>query len=239
MSEQRLLLIAPGSHVSYRLKLSARRRTVGMRVDEHGLTVNAPSRIGKQSLERMLQQRADWIISKLGEWQARQTPRIEWRDGERLLFLGNEIELCLMRDTRSRTVELTAGRLQLALPQPEVPETVARKVMQWYRREALSDFTRRVGLLTARLTVTQPTVCLSSAKTRWGSCNSKGEIRLNWRLIQAPPHIIHYVAAHELSHLKEMNHSPRFWAVVESLCPDYKQSRGELKAMSAKLHAMG
>jgi len=102
MSEQRLLLIAPGSHVSYRLKLSARRRTVGMRVDEHGLTVNAPSRIGKQSLERMLQQRADWIISKLGEWQARQTPRIEWRDGERLLFLGNEIELCLMRDTRSR-----------------------------------------------------------------------------------------------------------------------------------------
>ena len=239
MSEQRLLLIAPGSHVSYRLKLSARRRTVGMRVDEQGLTVNAPSRIGTQSLERMLQERADWIIAKLGEWQARKTPRIEWRDGERLLFLGNEIELCLIRDTRNRRVQLTTGRLQLALPQPEVPETVARKVMQWYRREALSDFTRRVELLTTKLTVTQPTVCLSSAKTRWGSCNSKGEIRLNWRLIQAPPHIIHYVAAHELSHLKEMNHSPRFWAVVESLCPDYKQSRGELKAMSAKLHAMG
>ena len=239
MSEQRLLLIAPGSHVSYRLKLSARRRTVGMRVDEHGLTVNAPSRIGKQSLERMLQERADWIITKLGEWQARQTPKIEWSDGERLLFLGNEIELCLMRDTRSRRVELSAGRLQLALPQPEVPETVARKVMQWYRREALSDFTRRVELLTTRLAVPQPTVCLSSAKTRWGSCNSKGEIRLNWRLIQAPPHIIHYVAAHELAHLKEMNHSPRFWAVVGRMCPDYKQAREELKAISARLHAIG
>ena len=239
MSEQRLLLIAPGSHVSYRLKLSARRRTVGMRVDEHGLTVNAPSRIGKQSLERMLQERADWIITKLGEWQARQTPKIEWSDGERLLFLGNEIELCLMRDIRSRRVELSAGRLQLALPQPEVPETVARKVMQWYRREALSDFTRRVELLTTRLAVPQPTVCLSSAKTRWGSCNSKGEIRLNWRLIQAPPHIIHYVAAHELAHLKEMNHSPRFWAVVGRMCPDYKQAREELKAISARLHAIG
>ena len=239
MSEQRLLLIAPGSHVSYRLKLSARRRTVGMRVDEHGLTVNAPSRIGKQSLERMLQERADWIITKLGEWQARQTPKIEWSDGERLLFLGNEIELCLMRDPRSRRVELSAGRLQLALPQPEVPETVARKVMQWYRREALSDFTRRVELLTTRLAVPQPTVCLSSAKTRWGSCNSKGEIRLNWRLIQAPPHIIHYVAAHELAHLKEMNHSPRFWAVVGRMCPDYKQAREELKAISARLHAIG
>jgi hypothetical protein len=112
-------------------------------------------------------------------------------------------------------------------------------VLQWYRREALEDFTRRMQLLTNRLGVEMPPIALSSARTRWGSCNSRGEIRLNWRLIQAPPHIIHYVVAHELAHLKEMNHSPKFWAIVAKLCPDYIASRHALKTMSAQLHRMG
>ncbi len=81
-----------------------------------------------------------------------------------------------------------------------------------------------------------PTLSLSNAQSRWGSCNSKQEIRLNWRLLQAPPHLINYVVCHELAHLKEMNHSARFWAVVESLCPQYKQAEKDLKVWSPKLH---
>lgn len=225
--------------IPYRLKISPRRRTVGMRIDENGLTVNAPSRMGKKMLENMLLERADWIITKLGEWQSRQVPEMAWQDGEHLLFLGNQIQLCLTPDSRSRKPQLEAGRLLIALPEPGNHETVSRKVLQWYRREALGDFTRRVQLLANRLDVTMPPISLSSARTRWGSCNSRGEIRLNWRLIQAPPHIIHYVAAHELAHLKEMNHSPKFWAIVQKLCPDYLAARHELKTMSAKLHRMG
>jgi hypothetical protein len=232
-------LLHPSGPIPYRLKTSPRRRTVGMRIDESGLTVNAPARLGKKMLESMLLERADWIITKLGEWQSKQVPSLIWQDGERLLYLGNPVQLCLTPDARSRKPELEAGRLLIALPAPENTEVVSRKVLQWYRREALEDFTRRTQLLTNRLGVEMPPIALSSARTRWGSCNSRGEIRLNWRLIQAPSHIIHYVVAHELAHLKEMNHSPKFWAIVAKLCPGYLAARHELKTMSAQLHRMG
>ncbi len=225
--------------IPYRLKVSTRRRTVGMRVDENGLTVNAPSHIGKKALESMLLERADWIITKLGEWQARQVQEMTWRDGEPLLFLGNSIRLGVTPDVRNRKPRLEAGCLLISMPEPENRVMVCRKVLQWYRREALDDFARRVQLLAARLGVTVQSISLSSARTRWGSCNSRGEIRLNWRLIQAPPHLIHYVAAHELAHLKEMNHSPKFWEIVETLCPEYTSARRELQALSAQLHRMG
>jgi hypothetical protein len=166
-------------------------------------------------------------------------PSFTWQDGERLLYLGNPVQLCLTLDACSRKPELEAGRLLIALPSPENAAVVSRKVLQWYRREALEDFTRRTQLLTNRLGVEMPPIALSSARTRWGSCNSRGEIRLNWRLIQAPPHIIHYVVAHELAHLKEMNHSPKFWAIVGKLCPGYIATRKELKTMSSQLHRMG
>lgn len=232
-------LLHSSGPIPYRLKTSPRRRTVDMRIDESGLTVNAPTRISKKMLESMLLERADWIITKLGEWQSKQAPKMLWQDGEPLLYLGNRIQLCLTPDARSRKPQLEAGRLLIALPEPENTPVVSRKVLQWYRREALEDFTRRTQLLTNRIGVEVPPITLSSARTRWGSCNSRGEIRLNWRLIQAPPHIIHYVVAHELAHLKEMNHSPKFWAIVGKLCPDYLAARHELKTMSSQLHRMG
>jgi len=93
-------------------------------------------------------------------------------------------------------------------------------------------------ILAAKLCVKTPPLTLSNAQSRWGSCSSRGDLRLNWRLLQAPPHIINYVICHELAHLKEMNHSARFWAIVEQLFPDYKRAEKELKALSPQLHRM-
>jgi predicted metal-dependent hydrolase len=90
-----------------------------------------------------------------------------------------------------------------------------------------------------KLNVHPSIVYLSNAKSRWGSCNSKKEIRLNWRLIQAPPHIINYVICHELAHLKEMNHSNRFWEEVEKVLPEYRSSEKELKTLSSDLYLIG
>lgn len=78
-----------------------------------------------------------------------------------------------------------------------------------------------------------PRVALSNAQTRWGSCSEKSGIRLSWRLIHAPPRLLDYVVAHEMAHLVEMNHSPRFWKVVERLCPDYRAARDELRRLAA------
>jgi predicted metal-dependent hydrolase len=80
-----------------------------------------------------------------------------------------------------------------------------------------------------------PAVKLSSARTQWGSCNHKGEIRLHWRLVQLPPAVADYVIAHEVAHLVELNHSPRFWALVESLLPGHAEARRELDALTPVL----
>ncbi len=238
MNEQHLLRIAPDSHIPYVLKISAKRRTVGMRIDQHGLTVSAPLGVSRTMVENVVHQRVDWVIAKLQEFRIQQTPDLLWQDGEKLLLLGNEITLCLTRTQRSGKVEHAAGRLLLALPDIENTELIAHKVRQWYRHEALRDFPRRVELLAAKLGTPIPQVGLSNARTRWGSCSSNRRIRLNWRLIQAPPHIIHYVVAHEMAHLKEMNHGPKFWEAVENLCTDYRTARQALKNWSARLHRL-
>ena len=228
-------IIISGREIPYTLKISARRRTLGLRIDERGLTVHIPKRVPQHTVESLLQDKSEWIARKLAEWQDRPAA-MQWQDGAALRYLGQDIQLSLRVDARNRAVEFDSARLYLALPNPDDDATVQRKVAQWYRKQALVDFTRRIELLAAKLGVPKPPMFLSNARTRWGSCNSRGEIRLHWRLIQAPPHIIHYVVAHELAHLKEMNHSPKFWAWVEKLCPDYSTARRELKALSAQLH---
>jgi len=228
-------IIISGREIPYTLKISARRRTLGLRIDERGLTVHIPKRVPQHTVESLLQDKSEWIARKLAEWQDRPAA-MQWQDGAALRYLGQDIQLSLRVDARNRAVEFDSARLYLALPNPDDDATVQRKVAQWYRKQALVDFTRRIELLAAKLGVPKPPMFLSNARTRWGSCNSRGEIRLHWRLIQAPPHIIHYVVAHELAHLKEMNHSPKFWAWVEKLCPDYSTARQELKALSAQLH---
>lgn len=229
------LALADGNHITYTLKISARRRTIGLRIDERGLTVHIPQRVAQYKVESLLRDKSGWIANKLAEWQNRPAA-LEWQDGATLLHLGQSIRLCLRQDARNRAVEFDGSRLYIAQPDLNDAAAIQRKATQWLRKQALADFNRRVELLVTKLGVPIPPVFLSSAKTRWGSCNSRGEIRLHWRLIQAPPHIIHYVVAHELAHLKEMNHSPKFWGWVGKLCPDYSTARQELKALSAQLH---
>lgn len=236
MSEH-LLALPGGEQIPYLLE-RRKRRTVGMRISPQGLVVHAPVRISLSQLNELLLSKAHWILTKLRAQQDNVIEPFAWRDGGNLLWLGNEMLLNLRQDARSRAIVHEPGQLHVALPTPDDTAAVSRKVLLWYRKQALTDFSRRLEILAARLGVQTPPLYLSNARSRWGSCNSRGEIRLNWRLIQAPPHIINYVICHELAHLKEMNHSARFWAVVERLHPDYKRAEKELKALSARLHAM-
>ena len=224
-----------GEAIPYHLERRAR-KTVGLKINHQGLVVHAPTRLSQKELERMLLSKADWIVKKLQAQQENILPAFEWKDGASLLLLGNPIQLSVRTDSVSRALEYEPGRISVALPTPNNQTSIARKVLQWYKKQALTDFSRRIALLAAKLGVDTPPLFLSSARSRWGSCNSRGEVRLNWRLLQAPPNIINYVVAHELAHLKEMNHSAKFWATVEKIYPDYKAAEKELKAWSAKLH---
>ena len=226
--------------IPYTLKVSAKRRTLGLRIDHRGLTVHVPKRLPKQTLEQFLRDKADWISRKLKEWEHRssEADELQLEHGAQLHYLGNPVQLCLNPDRINRAVMLDGTQLHVIGPHIDDDAKLRRKLVQWYAKQARGDFERRLELLSARLGVNCPPLFLSSAKTRWGSCNSRGEIRLNWRLIQAPPHIIHYVVAHELAHLKEMNHSAKFWAWVQKLCPEYLKARHELKALSSTLHQL-
>ncbi len=232
-----ILTLPSGEQLSYQLE-RRQRRTVGLKITPDGLVVHAPKRISQSLLDSLIAQKADWIQKKLSAVDQNKLPPLQWQDGEQLLLLGNTVTLAVMHDTRSRAVNHLPGLLELAMPNHSDGQAIARKVLQWYKKQALTDFSRRLEIFSTRLGVTLPKLLLSNARTRWGSCNSKREVRLNWRLLQAPPHLINYVICHELAHLKEMNHSARFWAVVASLYPDYKAAEKELKAWSPRLHVM-
>ncbi|MFA6179655.1 MAG: SprT family zinc-dependent metalloprotease [Candidatus Methylopumilus sp.] len=233
-----VLSLPDGDAIPYQLERRSR-RTVGLKITVDGLVVHAPRRISHSQLEQLLLTKAGWIRNKLETRQENAVAPMQWLDGSTLMLLGNDVVLSVRQDTRSRAVEYFPGVLNVALPDPDNQLAVAKKVLQWYRKQALADFSRRIEILAAKLGVATPMLFLSNAQSRWGSCNSKKEVRLNWRLIQAPPHIINYVICHELAHLREMNHSARFWATVESIYPEYKQAEKVLKTISAQLHAIG
>ena len=240
MAKQALTL-PNGETILYQLERRSR-RTIGLKITDDGLVVHAPRRIFEFELHRILQEKAKWITDKLEARRNNYVPPIEWIDGEMLQMHGNLIELHVLQNNKNKQPEFSNNVLNIysnmTSPEANIHAAVRRKVTQWYKKQAMLDFARRLEILAAKLGVKTPPLMLSNAQSRWGSCSSRGDVRLNWRLLQAPPHIINYVICHELAHLKEMNHSARFWAIVEQLFPDYKRAEKELKALSPQLHRM-
>jgi len=226
--------------VAYALR-RVRRRTIGFVVGAEGLSVNAPKWVGLRDIEAALQEKSGWIVRKLLEQQERgrrlQSLRVEWIDGTRLPFLGGTLVVKI--DPLANGVELqqrahrpsddAAMTLRVGLAYNVSPHQMRDAVQSWLQRQAKRVFEERCAHFAALLGVQVTKIALSNAQTRWGSANANGAIRLNWRLIHFGMTSIDYVVAHELAHLREMNHSPRFWDVVRSVLPDYELGRGPLR----------
>ena len=235
-----VLTFANGETISYLLERRPR-RTIGLKITENGLVVHAPKRIFEFQLNQILQEKAHWILTKLQAREANHVVKIQWVDGEHLLYLGQDIQLKLVAcidSKHKKSTQFQNYELAIHAPQANIYEACRASVLMWYKKQAFLDFARRLKVFAAKLGVPTPPLTLSNAQSRWGSCNSRGEVRLNWRLLQAPPHIINYVICHELAHLKQMNHSAKFWAVVAQLFPNYKAAEKELKLLSPQLHRM-
>jgi len=233
--EQRRRIALGGREVSFTLKRSQRRRRIAFLVDDHGLSVHAPWRTPDRAVEEAMHSAARWILAKLDEWSHRSPERARsWTNGDALDYLGDSLTLALTRDPIATLVEFKpeARVLDVRTARPEEPVAVRAAVVKWYRRHAERHFPDRVDHFADRLGVERPKILLSSALTRWGSCNVKREVRLNFRLMQAPAHLIDYVIAHELAHLVHLNHSRRFWGAVGRIFPDYEAARTELSAVS-------
>lgn len=211
--------------IRYTLHRSRRRRTIALSIDERGLRVAAPLRAAQSAIDALLRQHAAWVIRRLGAWQDRRPPPRRWMAGEHILLHGNPVTL--------QTHDLDQPRLEngrLLFGPPTLPATVIEaRVQAWLKQQALTCFTERCRDFSARLDLPAPEVRLSNARTRWGSCHASGRIRMNWRLVQAPMAWIDYVAAHEVAHLRQMNHSPAFWKIVATLVADYAARRAALR----------
>jgi predicted metal-dependent hydrolase len=226
-----------GQVVEYRL-IRARRRTIGMEVDLSGLTVRAPRWVTLSEIEEALDERAQWIVKALAEWRGRRRevmPR-QWKSGAPILYRGRELALEVF-PARRTLVAPDLFNLTVLHPRAHVEVEVAELVGKWLRDEAWTLVAPSVAAYAGRLTKAAPVLRLSNARSEWGSCNARGEIRLNWRLVQLPPTLAEYVVAHEVAHLVELNHSPRFWALVERLIPGHVALRRELEDWTALLAA--
>lgn len=226
-----------GKDVEYRL-VRARRRTIGMEVDLSGLTVRAPRWVTLAEIEAALAERAQWIVKALAEWQARRRevmPR-QWKSGAPILFRGNELALEVFPARRTH-VAPDLFHFTILHPRAQDEAEIADFVGRWLREEAWAQVAPQVEAYARRIARAAPTLRLSNARSEWGSCNARGEIRLNWRLVQLPPALAEYVVAHEIAHLVELNHSPRFWAVVEKLLPGHAALRRQLEDWTALLAA--
>jgi predicted metal-dependent hydrolase len=206
-------------------------RRLSMTIDERGLRVNAPRQVSLAEIEKFLHANDEWILRKLDEYARRGGARhLRIRDGVGVPLLGGEATVRVVPG--ANRVRWEGDSLVLAARPGADLDALAKRALQ---QRALEHFRHRTDHYAERLKLPAPAVALSSARTRWGSCSRKTGIRLNWRLIHLPVELGDYVVAHEVAHLIQMNHGPRFWAVVEGLDPHWQEARAELKRRAPEI----
>jgi len=231
------------------IRRQGRRRLTLSVEPRRGLVVLAPPRLALSAIEAFLVAEVAWWtarLAELAEWEAAHPPR-GLVDGERLPLLG---EAWLLRvsevpgRTRSRVMRVPRGEgpgeIRLLLPaglDPEARRSLAASALEaWYRRLARELIAARAAHWARVLRVTPAAITIRDTRSRWGSCSSSGRLSFSWRLVMAPPAVLDYLVVHELCHLKQPDHSPRFWALVGEQIPDHERARRWLRRHGRELY---
>lgn len=227
-----------GADVAYTVKRSFLARNVRLEIrSASGLTVVIPKRYDIGELPALLRKKSRWILRKLAE-QNKVPPPVEKKklvSGDVIPYLGRHLTVVL-QDGSGEPPKLDGNRLLLNLSSGNGHLTLA--VESWYLQQARNFIRKRTDELCPLLGVSYGRLNVRKARTRWGSCSYKGNLNFNWKLIMAPESIVDYVIIHELTHLKEMNHSKKFWNLVASHCPEWRDCRRWLKQHETELASM-
>jgi len=227
-SEQSIVQFG-GTSIAYLVERGRRRKTIAIAVDPVcGVSVRAPQDAPIARLDSIVVRKAKWIIERRRQYAdlpPPQTPR-EFVNGETFLYAGKQYRLKIVdRQRREGTgVSLVGGRLCVGRGQP-----VRSVLVSWYRERAQEHLVRRVQIWADRIGVRPASVRVREQRTRWGSADSKGNLRFNWRIVQAPTRLLDYVVAHELVHLIHRDHTREFWATLGRTMPDYEARRENLR----------
>jgi predicted metal-dependent hydrolase len=208
--------------------IRSRRKTMTLIIDDKSnIIVRAPLRISQREIEKFVDKNHTWILKKKEQilYKIRNKREISFKNGSSFLYYGKEYELIVTFDTKyalrfdGKNFILHSNYIGLA---QQVFE-------QWYFRAAHKIISQRAMLYSQKYNLKFNKVRISNAVKRWGSCSSNGNINFSWRLVMAPRQVIDYVVVHELAHLIQMNHSKRFWKIVERILPLYKEYKLWLK----------
>ncbi len=226
------------SVIAYRIERSDRRNTVTISVDPRaGVLLKVPSDAPIPRLDGLVKTKAPWILQRLLEFREfgpGPAPR-EFAAGESFSYLGRNYRLKIERSagTAYPFAFLHGGFLTVTLGQRtfggEAEVLIKRAVVDWYRRQAERRLAERVAVYARRAGLRPPPLLVREQEKRWGSCNSKGHLRLNWRVMMAPMRLVDYVVAHEVCHLLVRDHSRRFWKLLATILPDYEILRDRLR----------
>ncbi len=229
-SDKRRLIQCGSQILEYGLRRS-RRKSIGFVIDENGLMVTAPRWVSLSEIESAIREKQRWIFAKLVEMRdhRRAVPKVDWCDGGTLPYFGAPLTLRIRTESKRSAVHFDADTRELHLPLCSTAQQIKDRAQAWLQNEVKRVFAERLDFYAPRLGVSYRQFRLSSARTRWGSCSADGRILLNWRLVHFPMSSIDYVVAHELAHLKEMNHGPRFWQTVADVFPEFESERDYLK----------
>jgi len=212
------------------IRSKRRRRTLALCVERNGaVVVRVPLRVTQEAVHRFIKEKEHWIHRKLAQIREQQkhSKLKEFVPGERFFYLGQPYTLQMTQDDENqRPLVFGDGLFRL---RAGFRDRTKDLFIQWYREQAETIIRQRIQHYQDRIQVRPRGDRITSAKHQWGGCSAKNTLTFTWRLMMAPLSVIDYVIVHELAHIREKNHSPRFWKIVEQQLPDYRELRKWLK----------
>ncbi len=230
-------LQANGMPLRIRLRADPRARRYLLRLpsDYSGPVLTVPRGGDLQKAERFARQHIGWLLERM---EAR-PDHVPLLPGNIIPLRGQDHRIVPTGKLRGLVEPVRNGDDHPELLVPGAEEHMPRKLTTWLKGQAKADLSTAVTLHAAKIGRPVKAISIRDTKSRWGSCASNGSLSFSWRLILAPPEILDYVAAHEVAHLREMNHSARFWRICEELAPHTRQARAWLKENGQRLHGYG
>jgi len=224
---------------AFELVRSARRRSISIEIAKAQVVVRAPQFVAKADIEKFVREKSLWVQQKLvqQERQISALPEYTFANGTSIPYLGEPLELVVHTQPKADVVRYGEKLLVILTSRSRLSseQQAKRLVCAWYQTQALKLLQEKTDAAVARLGTSYRGITIKATRSKWGHCTAQGAIQYNWQILLAPEPIVDYLVAHEVSHLLHHNHSPAFWAVVASLCPNYKHCRAWLKAHCMQL----
>ena len=217
-------------HLSYQvIRSKKRRKTISLHIKEDSrIVIYAPFRTSNREIERFIKEKELWVAKKMSENEKKlKEAEKAFLPGEKFLYLGEWYPLEILEGRKKECpLKLSFGKFILL---EDHAETAKNLFIHWYKKEAKETIEGRVNYLSHKLQLFPERIRITSARSRWGSCSRDNRLSFSWRIIMASLSVIDYILIHELVHIREKNHSGRFWGHLEAILPDYKRHRLWLK----------